>query len=99
MERVLARESSHFFQTSETPPRLCEVLVTQVIKVFRTLWRRVLAEGPNVDCFRVCGRSLAVAIAMRKRIYHVFPVNPYGGKPDHGSQLEGRVRNIGGLVS
>jgi hypothetical protein len=46
-----------------------------------------------------CGRWLAVAIATRKHIDHVFPVNPYGGKSDHRSQLEGRVGNIDELVS
>ena len=40
-----------------------------------------------------------VAIATRKRTVHVFPVNPYGGKPDHRSHLEGRVRNVDELVS
>jgi hypothetical protein len=39
-----------------------------------------------------------VAIATRKRTVHVFPVNPYGGKPDQRSLLEGRVRNVDELV-
>lgn len=39
-----------------------------------------------------------VAIGTRKRTVHVFAVNPYGGKPDHRSHLEGRVRNVAELV-
>ncbi|KAF8801837.1 hypothetical protein BYT27DRAFT_7114060, partial [Phlegmacium glaucopus] len=35
-----------------------------------------------------------LAIGTRKRTVHVFPVNPYGGKADIASHLEGRVRNI-----
>jgi hypothetical protein len=40
-----------------------------------------------------------VAFATRKRTVHVFPVNPYGGKPDHRSHWEGWVRNVDELVS
>jgi hypothetical protein len=40
-----------------------------------------------------------VAIGTRKRTVHVFAVNPYGGKPDHRSHLEGKVRNVAELVS
>lgn len=39
------------------------------------------------------------AVGTRKRTVHVFPVNPYGGKPDARSHLEGRVRNVTELVS
>ncbi|KAF9463475.1 hypothetical protein BDZ94DRAFT_1258923 [Collybia nuda] len=35
-----------------------------------------------------------IAIGTRKRTVHVFAVNPYGGKPDHRSHLDGRVRNV-----
>ena len=35
-------------------------------------------------------------IRTRKRIVHVYPVNPYGGKPSH---LEGWVRNVDEVVS
>lgn len=35
-----------------------------------------------------------LAIGTRKRTVHVFAVNPYGGKPDIASHLEGRVRNV-----
>ncbi|KAF9652801.1 hypothetical protein BDM02DRAFT_2601811 [Thelephora ganbajun] len=34
-----------------------------------------------------------LAIGSRKRTVHVFPVNPYGGRPDDASHLEGRVKN------
>ena len=34
-----------------------------------------------------------VAISSRKRTVHVFPINPYGGRPDDASHLEGHVRN------
>ena len=30
----------------------------------------------------------------RKRAVHVFAVNPYGGRPDQRSHLEGRVANV-----
>jgi hypothetical protein len=40
-----------------------------------------------------------VAIGSRKRTVHVFPVNPYGGRPDDASHLEGHVRNATELVS
>ena len=39
-----------------------------------------------------------LAIGTRKRTVHVFPVNPYGGKADIASHLEGRVRNVDVLV-
>ncbi|KAJ3484267.1 hypothetical protein NLJ89_g11995 [Agrocybe chaxingu] len=35
-----------------------------------------------------------VALGTRNRTVHVFGVNPYGGKPDIRSHLEGRVRNV-----
>ncbi|KAF5364610.1 hypothetical protein D9758_005561 [Tetrapyrgos nigripes] len=34
-----------------------------------------------------------VALGTRKRTVHVFPVNPYGGKSDVLSHMEGKVRN------
>lgn len=40
-----------------------------------------------------------VAVGSRKRTVHVFPVNPYGGRPDDASHLEGHVRNATELVS
>ena len=40
-----------------------------------------------------------VAIGSRKRTVHVFPINPYGGRPDDASHLEGRVRNATESVS
>ena len=40
-----------------------------------------------------------VAIGSRKRTVHVFPVNPYGGRPDGSSHMEGHVRNVTELVS
>ncbi|RDB23105.1 hypothetical protein Hypma_009954 [Hypsizygus marmoreus] len=39
-----------------------------------------------------------IAIGTRKRTVHVFGVNPYGGKTDQRSHLEGRVRNVDELV-
>lgn len=35
-----------------------------------------------------------VGISTRKRTIHVFATNPYGGKPDDASHLEGRVKNV-----
>ena len=40
-----------------------------------------------------------VAIGSKKRTVHVFPVNPYGGRPDDASHLEGHVRNVTEFVS
>ena len=39
-----------------------------------------------------------LGIGTRKRTVHVFPVNPYGGKADIASHLEGRVRNVDVIV-
>ena len=39
-----------------------------------------------------------LAIGTRRRTVHVFPVNPYGGKTDIASHLEGRVRNVDAIV-
>ncbi|KAF8065405.1 hypothetical protein FPV67DRAFT_1451169 [Lyophyllum atratum] len=36
-----------------------------------------------------------VAVGTRRGTVHVFGVNPYGGKTDVKSHLEGRVRNVG----
>ncbi|KXN80712.1 hypothetical protein AN958_08245 [Leucoagaricus sp. SymC.cos] len=35
-----------------------------------------------------------IAIGTRNRTVHVFPVNPFGGKPDVVSHLGGKVRNV-----
>jgi len=40
-----------------------------------------------------------VAIGSRKRTVHVFPINPYGGRPNDVSHLEGHVRNATEFVS
>lgn len=40
-----------------------------------------------------------VAVGSRKRTVHVFPVNPYGGRPDDASHLEGHVKNAVEFVS
>ena len=40
-----------------------------------------------------------VAIGSKKRTVHVFPINPYGGRPDDVSHLEGHVRNAPESVS
>ena len=40
-----------------------------------------------------------IAIGTRKRTIHVFAINPYGGRPDRRSHIEGRVRNYTQLVS
>jgi hypothetical protein len=39
-----------------------------------------------------------VAIATRNRTVHTFAVNPYGGRPDARSHIEGRVRNCVEMV-
>jgi hypothetical protein len=40
-----------------------------------------------------------IGVGTRHRTVHVFAVNPYGGKPDNRSHLEGRVQNVSELVS
>lgn len=40
-----------------------------------------------------------VAVGSRKRTVHIFPVNPYGGRPDDASHLEGHVKNATEFVS
>ena len=40
-----------------------------------------------------------VAVGSRKRTVHVFPVNPYGGRTDDASHLEGHVKNATEFVS
>ena len=40
-----------------------------------------------------------VAVGSRKRTVHVFPANPYGGRPDDASHLEGHVKNATEFVS
>ena len=39
-----------------------------------------------------------VGISTRKRTVHIFATNPYGGKPDDASHLEGRVKNVNEVV-
>ena len=40
-----------------------------------------------------------VAISSKRRTVHVFPVNPYGGRSNDASHLEGHVRNMTEFVS
>jgi hypothetical protein len=56
---------------------------------------RTSAVVEGVDCSKD-GRWFA--IGTRNRTVHVFPVNPYGGKADIASHLEGRVRNVDAIV-
>lgn len=58
--------------------------------------RRTAAIVEAVECTQD-GRW--VAVATRKRTVRVVVVNPYGGKPDQKSPLEGRVRNFDEVVS
>lgn len=51
---------------------------------------RTSAVIESVDCARD-GRW--IALGSRKRTLHVFAVNPYGGKPDLRSHMEGKVRD------
>jgi len=39
-----------------------------------------------------------VAIGSQRPTIHVFPVNPYGGKPDLRSHTKGKVINVNELV-
>ncbi|KAI5114824.1 hypothetical protein M0805_006599, partial [Coniferiporia weirii] len=36
-----------------------------------------------------------VGVSTRKRTIHLFATNPYGGKPDEASHMDGRVKNVG----
>ena len=53
----------------------------------------------TVEGVELADDSRWIAVGTRKRTVHIFPTNPYGGKPDHRSHLEGRVRNPIDLVS
>lgn len=35
-----------------------------------------------------------VAVGSGKRTVHVFPINPYGGRPDHRSHVDARIWNV-----
>ena len=52
-----------------------------------------------VEGMKVSEDGRWVAVGTRKGTVHVFAVNPYGGKPDQRSHLEGRVVNVSELVS
>jgi hypothetical protein len=54
--------------------------------------RRGLTTGV-VDALNVAHDLRWIAIGTQNRTVHVFAVNPYGGKPDNRSHLEGAVRN------
>ncbi|KAH7107832.1 hypothetical protein BKA62DRAFT_684548 [Auriculariales sp. MPI-PUGE-AT-0066] len=43
--------------------------------------------------------GLWIAVGSNRGTVHVFPTNPYGGKPDRRSHLEGLVRNVAELHS
>jgi hypothetical protein len=40
-----------------------------------------------------------IALGTRNRTVHVYAVNPYGGKPDERSHMEGRVKNVSEMPS
>jgi hypothetical protein len=40
-----------------------------------------------------------VAIGTKNRTVHVFPTNPFGGRPDVAGHLQGKVKNVDELVS
>lgn len=52
-----------------------------------------------VEGISVSDNGLWAAVATRKRTVHLFAINPYGGKPDQRSHLDGRVQNVTELVS
>ncbi|KAI6035853.1 hypothetical protein EDC04DRAFT_2703228 [Pisolithus marmoratus] len=35
-----------------------------------------------------------VAVGSGKRTVHIFPINPYGGRPDHRSHVDARIWNV-----
>ena len=57
-------------------------------------------RGPAWVWVNVLRRPWArwLAVGTRNRTVHVFGVNPYGGKPDVRSHVEGRVRNVDVIV-
>ena len=52
-----------------------------------------------IESVDVAGDGRWVACGTRNRTIHVFATNPYGGKTDEASHLDGRVRNVDTLVS
>ncbi|TFK18810.1 hypothetical protein FA15DRAFT_697905 [Coprinopsis marcescibilis] len=56
--------------------------------------RRGVTSGV-IEGVEVLKDGLLVGVTTRNRTVHVFPVNPYGGKSDVASHVDGRVRNPG----
>ena len=81
---IRKRWSGHFHQ-----------LTSNSVKMYTLRRGRTSAVVEGADWSKD-GRWLA--IGTRKRTIHVFPVNPYGGKADIASHLEGRVRNVDAIV-
>lgn len=52
-----------------------------------------------VEAVKFSNDSRWVGVVSRKRTVHVFATNPYGGKPDEASHLEGKVKNTTEIVS
>ena len=51
------------------------------------------------DGVSVSDDGMWVVVGTGKRTVRLFAINPYGGKPNRRSHLEGRVRNVTELVS
>ena len=69
----------------------------------RTVYRRSLGicvEGARavVEGASISQDGRWEAESSRKRMVHIFAVNPCGGKVDHKSHLDGKVRNVPKIV-
>ena len=51
-----------------------------------------------IEAVNFSGDCRWVGVSTRKRTIHVFATNPYGGKPDEPSHLDGKVRNASEMV-
>lgn len=52
-----------------------------------------------IETVNYSGDGRWTGVCTRKRTVHIFATNPYGGKSDEASHVEGRVRNVNELVS
>lgn len=59
--------------------------------------RRGRTQGV-VESAEIAGDGRWIGYGTRNRTIHLFATNPYGGKADEASHLEGTVRNVGTLV-
>lgn len=52
-----------------------------------------------IEAVNYSGDGRWAGVCTRKRTVHIFATNPYGGKSDEASHVEGRMRNVNKYVS